>query len=138
MELISPVHGKIQYEIEEIVTFKKGIPGCEEYKTYVVKEIEESPFKILQCLENNELAFIIISPFDVIEDYEIKLTEEVIKNVKIECPEEVMLYSIVNLSSKVENITTNLRAPLVINIKEKLGEQLIVDRDNYKIKHPLM
>ena len=138
MELVSPVHGKIQYEIEEVITFKKGIPGCEEYKTYIVKEIEESPFKILQCLENEELAFIIISPFDVIEDYEIKLSEELIKNIEIKSPEDVVLYSIVNLSSKVENITTNLRAPLVLNIKQKLGEQLIVDKEDYKIKHPLM
>lgn len=138
MELISPVHGKIQYEIEEVITFKKGIPGCEEYKTYIVKEIEESPFKILQCLENEELAFIIISPFDVIEDYEIKLSEELIKNMEIKSPEDVVLYSIVNLSSKVENITTNLRAPLVLNIKQKLGEQLILDKEDYKIKHPLM
>ena len=138
MELISPVHGKMQYEIEEVITFKKGIPGCEEYKTYIVKEIEESPFKILQCLENEELAFIIISPFDVIEDYEIKLSEELIKNIEIKSPEDVVLYSIVNLSSKVENITTNLRAPLVLNIKQKLGEQLIVDKEDYKIKHPLM
>lgn len=138
MELVSPVHGKIQYEIEEVITFKKGIPGCEEYKTYIVKEIEESPFKILQCLENEELAFIIISPFDVIEDYEIKLSEELIKNMEIKSPEDVVLYSIVNLSSKVENITTNLRAPLVLNIKQKLGEQSILDKEDYKIKHPLM
>lgn len=138
MELISPVHGKIQYELEDIITFKKGIPGFEEYKTYVAKEIEESPFKILQCLENNELAFIIISPFDVVPDYEIKLSEEVIRNTKTDNSEDVILYSIVTISSKVENITTNLRAPLVLNIKEKLGEQLILDKDKYKIKHPLM
>lgn len=138
MELISPVHGKIQYELEEVITFKRGIPGFEEYKTYVAKEIEESPFKILQCLENNELAFIVISPFDVVSDYEIKISEEIIRNTKIDKQEDVILYSIVTINSKVENITANLRAPLILNIKEKLGEQLIVDRDEYKIKHPLV
>lgn len=138
MELISPIHGKIQYEAVEVITFKKGIPGCEEYKTYVIKEIEESSFKILQSLENNELAFIIISPFDVVEDYEIKLSEEIIKNIQIDNREDVAIYSIVNVSSKAENITANLRAPLIFNIKERFGEQLIVDKDGYKIKHPLM
>lgn len=138
MELVSKVHGKIQYELEEVITFKKGIPGFEEYKSYVASEMEDSPFKILHSIENNELAFVIISPFDVVSDYEIKLTEEIIKNIKIEKQEDVMLYSIVTVSSQVENITVNLRAPLVLNIKEKLGEQLIVDKDEYKIKHPLM
>lgn len=138
MELVSKVHGKIQYELEEVITFKKGIPGFEEYKKYVASQMEDSPFKILHSLDNNELAFVIISPFDVVSDYEIKLSEEVIKNIKIENPEEVLLYSIVTVSRKAENITANLRAPLVLNIKEKLGEQLIVDKDEYKVKHPLM
>ena len=138
MELISKVHGEIQYELKDIITFKKGIPGFDEYKTYVVKDMEESPFKILQCLENNDLAFIIISPFDVVSDYEINLSEEIIKNTNIDSPENVILYSIVTISSKAENITANLRAPLVVNIKEMYGEQLIVDKDVYKIKHPLM
>lgn len=137
MELISPVHGKINYEAKDIISFKKGIPGCEDYKTYVLKDIEESPFKILQSLENKELAFIVISPFDVVCDYEIKLSDEVVKNTEIKSPEDVLLYSIVTVNSKVENITANLRAPLVLNIKENFGEQLIVDKDIYKIKHPL-
>jgi flagellar assembly factor FliW len=37
----------------------------------------------------------------------------------------------------VEHITTNLKAPIIINIKQKLGEQIILDNDKYKIKHPL-
>ena len=120
MEIISPVHGKMTYEENEIIYFEKGVPGFDGLKKYIIKEVdEESPFKIMQSIEDVELGFIIISPFAVKEDYEIKLSQEIIENLNIQKQSEVLLYSIVKLDSKIENITANLKAPLVINIKPK-------------------
>ncbi|GAB6167717.1 flagellar assembly protein FliW [Clostridium carnis] len=139
MELVSPVHGKIIYDEDEIVTFKKGIPGFEDLKKYVIKKVSnESPFSIVQSIENKDIAFIVISPFDVESTYEIELSDEIIKKVEVVSPEDIMLYSIVTLNSKVENITANLKAPLVINIKKKIGEQFIGDKEIYQIKHPII
>lgn len=139
MEIISPVHGKLVYEENEIINFKRPIPGFKEYTRYIVKDIEGSePFKLLQSLDNCELAFIIISPFNVEDNYEINLSEETINRLQIESPEDVMLYSTVTLHSKVENITANLKAPIIININNKTGEQCIIDNEKYGIRHPLM
>ena len=64
MELISPIHGKMIYEENEIIYFEKGIPGFDNLKKYIIKEVgNESPFNILQSIEDKELGFIIISPF---------------------------------------------------------------------------
>ena len=117
MELISPIHGKMIYEENEIIYFEK-----------------ESPFNILQSIEDKELGFIIISPFFINDKYEIKLNDEVIKNLNLGDSEDVMLYSIVTLNSKAEEITANLKAPLVINIKNRKGEQYISDKEVYNIK----
>ena len=52
------------------VTFKKGLPGLDEYKDYEIQEIEGGEeFKLLQCNEKKE--------------YEIKITDEIIKNLSI-------------------------------------------------------
>ena len=65
------------------VTFKKGLPGLDEYKDYEIKEIEGGEeFKLLQCNEKKELGLVIISPFQVEKEYEIKITDEIIKNFK--------------------------------------------------------
>lgn len=135
MELISPIHGKIIYEKNEIIHFEKGLPGFSELKKYVIKQVqEESPFSILQSIEDKEIGFIIISPFFIKDNYEIKLSDEIINNLKLENSDEALLYSIVTLNSKIEEITANLRAPLVINIKNKKGEQYILDKEMYGIK----
>ena len=41
-------------------------------------------------------------------------------------------------SGLIDEITANLKAPVVINVNENLGEQVIIDKEKYKIKHPLV
>ena len=135
MEIISPIHGKMVYEENEIISFERGIPGFEYLKKFIIKEVgEDSPFNILQSIEDKDIGFIVISPFIIIDSYEMKLSEEILKNLRIKKEEEVVLYSLVTLNERVENITANLKAPLVINITNKKGEQYILDKENYKIK----
>ena len=64
MEIISPIHGKIIYEENEIIRFEKGIPGFQNLKKFVIKEIgEDIPFSVLQSLEDKDIGFLLISPF---------------------------------------------------------------------------
>ncbi len=138
MEILSPVHGKITYDEDEIIIFEKSIPGFNDVKRFILKEIEGSSFKLLQSIDDVTVGFVVISPFQVEEDYEINLSEEVIKTLEIKEATDVLLYSLVTLNSKVEKITVNLKAPVVINVNNKKAEQFIIDKAKYKIKHPLM
>lgn len=120
------------------ILFKKGLPGLEDYKRYELEDIEGTcEYKLLQSKEIDELGIVLTSPFSVVEEYEIKLTDEIIKNLEISSPEDVALYTTVNLNSDMKKTTTNLRAPIVINITNGLGEQLITENEKYKIKHPI-
>ena len=139
MEFISKVHGKINYEEKNIITFKKGIPGFSELKKFVIVDMEGyEPFKLLHSLENSEVALIVTSPYEFYEDYEIKLKDETINNLNIKEPCEVMVMSTVTLNSDVKKITMNLQGPIVINTSNNLGEQIIIDNSKYKVKTPLM
>ena len=75
--------------------------------------------------------------FDVIDNYEIEISDSLQKRLNIQKSTDVCLYSLITLSSNVNNITANLKAPLVINIKSMEGEQFITECDEYKIKHPI-
>lgn len=139
MNIETKYHGKVEYEEEEVITFPKGMLGFEDLKKFIICTAEENPlFKILHSIEDNAISFVVISPFEVMEHYEVRLSKDTINELNIEKEEDVILLNTVTLNSKVENITTNLKAPIVINIKEKLGEQIIIDNDKYKIKYPLI
>lgn len=135
MKFTTTYNGEINYEEKDIITIKKGIPGFKELTKFVIVDIEDNDvFKLIHSLEDPSLGLIILSPFEVVKDYEIKLNEEVIKELQIDKQDDVILYSIVTLSSDVNKITANLMAPIVINIKAKLGEQVIIENSKYKTK----
>ena len=139
MKFISKVHGEIEYEEKEVITFNKGIPGFNELKKFILLDLQEyEPFKLLQSLENDEIALIVTSPYEFFKDYEIKLNDETISNLKIDSPEQVMILTTVTLNSDVKKITTNLQGPIIINTSNNLGEQIILDNFKYEVKSPLM
>lgn len=134
----SKIHGDIKYEEKNIMTFSKGLLGFEDLKKYFLVDLEGiEPFKLLHSLENEDVGMIVISPYDFFQDYEIELTEDTVKNLDIQSPEEVIIINTVTLNSDPKKITTNLQGPIIINISNNLGEQIIVDNSKYKIKEPL-
>lgn len=121
------------------VVFEKGLPGFESHKNFEINDIEENQkFKVVNSLDDKSVGFIVVSPFDIKKDYEIKLDADTINSLKIDKPEEVLLLNIVTLGKKLEDSTVNLKAPLVISVKNKLGVQLILQDDKYDIKEPLI
>lgn len=138
MGKISTMYGEFEYSNDDIIKFNRGIPGLEEYTEYLLLKLEIDGFDLLQCVNNKEVGFVVTSPFDVVKDYEVKLTDEILKNLRIKEATDVKLLSLVTLNSDPEKITTNLKAPIVINVKENLGEQLLIDSAKYQLRHPLM
>ena len=139
MKFISKVHGEMQYEENNIITFNKGIPGFNELKKFILLDLQEyEPFKLLQSLEDDEISLIVTSPYEFFNEYEIKISDETIKNLKIDSPEQVMILTTVTLNSDVKKITTNLQGPIVINTSNNFGEQIILDNPKYKVKSPLL
>lgn len=120
------------------IIFERGIPGFEEYKYFRLSNIEGNEnFKMITSNENLNVGFVSISPFEVKKDYEINLSDEIINELNIEKPEDILVLNIITLGKTLETSTVNLKAPLIINIKNNKGKQLILQDDKYKIKEPL-
>lgn len=139
MVFISKIHGKLEYDEKDIIILKKGILGFDNIEKFILVELEEyEPFKLFQSLEDDEVGVILTSPFEVYNEYEVNLSKEIEKRLKIDNERDVLLLTTVTLNSDPKKITTNLKAPIVINKKLNLGEQIIIDDSKYKVKHPLL
>ncbi|KGM93161.1 flagellar assembly protein FliW [Clostridium botulinum] len=138
MKLKTKCHGIVEYKEEDVIEFKKGIPGFNKLKKFINFPIEDNEvFSVLHSIENSEIGFVVTSPFSVVKDYEIDIDDSVIERLNIEKEKDVLVLNTVTLHSKLQNITVNLCAPIVINIKTKLGEQIILNNGKYPIKYPL-
>ncbi len=120
------------------IIFKKGIPGFDDIRDFTIKNLEgNEKFKILEA-KNNEVSFVTINPFEIYSDYEINLSDEVVKELQIDKAQDVLVLSIITLGKTLESSTMNLQAPVVINVKNNLGKQFIMQNSEYKTKHPLI
>lgn len=138
MKFKTTCNGEIEYSDKDVLTFNKGIPGFKELKIFVIADIEDNEiFKLFQSLDDPDIGLVVVSPFQVMKEYEVNLNEEITEELDIKSPKDVVLYSVVNVNSDIKKITANLMAPIVINIKNNFGEQLILEKSGYKIKQPI-
>lgn len=130
--------GKIEIERDQIINFENGLPGFEEYREFILLPFaDDSPFIIMQSIVNPELAFITVEPGNLISDYEFEISDKKEKELKINSIEEILVLNIITLKDKIENITANLSAPIIINLKEKLGSQIILDNQKFSVRYPI-
>ena len=119
------------------ILFEKGIPGFENYRYFNVNIVEGIPrFYHIVSKEDSNIGFISISPFDIKKDYEIDLDDEFIKELDIKDEKDVLVICLITLGKSLKDSTANLKAPIIINIKNNRGKQLILQDDKYKIKEP--
>lgn len=139
MKLVTRNNATINYEQEDIIIFKKGLPGIENLTKFLLVPVEENEvFSILQSVEDSNVGLVVTSPFNFVDNYEIELQEGIKKELNIKAENEVYVLNTVTLNSDIKKITSNLKAPIIINIKEKLGEQIILNDEKYAIKYPLL
>ena len=138
MEILTRDFGKVNIDEDKIIQFPDGIPGFKDEKEFVLLPLDEdSLFVIMQSVNTPELAFITIEPRNIIKDYEFVISEKTEELLQIDGIEDIILLNIVNIKDKLKDMTINLAAPLVININENLGKQIILDDSNYPVKFKL-
>jgi len=137
MKLNTKNFGELDIDEKKIIAFPEGLPGFEEEKEFVIinNEDEENPFCWLQSVKNPDLAFVIVDPFFVFSDYSVDLSKTVQEKLKIKDEKDVAVYSIVVVPEDLKKMTANLLGPIVINVRERLGKQVILDDPRYTTKH---
>lgn len=138
MRYSSSIYGEFEYNQGDVVNLTKSLPGFDCLKKFALVDLKEyEPFKMFQSLEDKYVGLIVISPFDFYEEYEIDIADIVMRNLGIEDLKDMLILTTVTLNSDPKKVTTNLRAPIIINNSNRFGEQIILDTAKYKIKHPL-
>lgn len=121
------------------VTLKKGILGFENLKEYELLDIKNNnTLKEFNSIEENCIGFIVVSAFEIIEEYEIVLNQDIIEKLEVESPNDILIFNIITLGLTLKESTVNMKAPIVINVKNNYGMQVILEEEKYSIRHPLL
>ncbi|MDO8744551.1 MAG: flagellar assembly protein FliW [Candidatus Brocadiaceae bacterium] len=127
--------GNLIIEKENIITFEQGLLGFEELTQFAIVAVEEClPFEWLVSLEDPVVAFPILDPTLLFSDYKPSLTKDDLDLLDIKKEMDVEMVCIVTLGETPENVTLNLKGPILINMKNKMGKQIVLTEDYYRLK----
>lgn len=132
--------GELDINENSILRFEEGIPGFEEVKSFAVlaNDAKKTPFIWLQAVEQESPAFVMVNPFEVKPDYEFEIDDSTAEMLEIKDPSDVAIYSIVVIPDDISQMTTNLKAPIIINTANNKGRQMIMDKSPYETKHYIL
>jgi flagellar assembly factor FliW len=135
MNLSTSRFGKIGIADEEIITFDEGLLGFEDYHRYVVLNTDDgSPFRWFQCVDDGNLAFVIIEPLSFMFEYDLEISDSDAEFIALKRAEDAVLYVIVSIPQNPKDMTANLQGPLVINAANRKGRQIISSNSRHSVK----
>lgn len=138
MELETRAFGRIEIDESKALTLTESMPGFPDLKKFVVLDPDpENPFKWFQSIEEPDACFLISEPKLFFPDYEVKVHVSSLPDLEIEADTDTLVAVIINMGGEPSNMTANLRAPIVFNMKKNLCRQVILDDARYQVRTPL-
>ncbi len=131
--------GEVEIDETKIVEFAKGIFGFEETKKFIVlyDGEEGNPFAWLQAINEKDICLPMVNPMLWYPQYSPDVDDELIANIGELNQDALEIYTVVVIPEDIKNITTNLRAPIIMNKETRKGIQAVVNDDEYDIRHNL-
>ncbi len=134
MLLKTRLFGEVRVKDEEVIHFTKPILGFDDCRQYLLLENESMfPTFWLQSINDPNLAFPVISPFSVDENYSINLQALDLDDIRLKSIDDALVLTLMVVPQSISSIRTNLRAPIIYNPQKKIAKQLILYDEKYPI-----
>ena len=122
MKAKTRMFGEIDIQEDKIITLESGMIGFPDMQKFTLIFDEEKGSKShimwLQSMDDPQTAFPVINPVTIKEDYNPSVSEELLKPLGDMKQEDTFVLT-----------TVNLKAPIIINMSNNKGAQIIVEDD---------
>jgi len=136
--------GELEYQAEALFRFPSGLPGFEDHRNFVfLKKPGLEPLMFLQSLDTRNLCFILLPIRAIDQNFQLELTNDEIGEIGLGTERtpvigEDILCAAMICSGEREGPTANLMAPIVVNLHNNTGMQVVHAESTYSHRHPLL
>jgi flagellar assembly factor FliW len=133
----SPYPRSVAKLLDEPVVFQfhDGIPAFENSKRFVIILNQNiKPFVYLKSLDLDDLGFVCVDPFIVCKGYSVKIPAKDLSILGLKTPEHALVLCMVTVDKDPKNTTCNLLAPIILNVENHVGRQVILE-DSYPVRY---
>jgi flagellar assembly factor FliW len=123
---------------DQILWFDDGIPGFPHSRRFVLVEMgPDSPFQILQSVDEPDVSLIVTVPWLFFPDYDFELSELEQRELGIASAEETVVFSAVTLDGEHHRVYLNLLGPIVVNSTNRKGRQVVLVDTDLPVRAPV-
>lgn len=131
--------GELDVADDAVISMPDGMLGFSEIKRYVlIQHRDGSPFLWYQAVDEPNLAFVVVDAFTFFPDYEVVMSSEDVEVLKCTKPGDLAVFLVVVIPDNPEDMTANLRGPLVVNVDNKIARQVVLTDEKYSPHHSIM
>lgn len=128
--------GNLSLRTEEIILFPEGIHGFPSLKRFcIVDPSDDTLILWLQSLDEPAIAFPVLEPKIFKPEYLVRLSAAELRELKLADLKQISVFSILTIPGDIAEMSANLKAPVVINLKDRLAKQVVLQENEYSIKH---
>lgn len=130
--------GTLEVADADLIAIAGGLLGFPEYTKFCLVDPGDDVLIVwLQSLENPDLAIPVLEPKIYKTDYTVRLSAAELRELKLDNVNQSAVFTLLTIGDDISQMTANLKAPLVINLREKLAKQVVLQENEYTIKHPM-
>lgn len=141
MKITTKIVGEIEVDEAKIISFEDGILGFPDLKRFMLIHDEERDgnnlISWMQSIDEPGFAMPVIDPLRVCPDYNPVVEDELLKPLGELEGDELLVLTTVTVPPEIEKMTSNLKAPFIINAKNHKACQIILEEERYIIKYPI-
>ena len=137
MKITTRDFGELEIDEDTIINMPSGILGFENHTRYtLISPLGEDIFPMwLQSVEAPQPCFVVYDPMHIYPDYNFEITDEEQAQLKLSENDPYRVLTVAIVPDDYKKTTINLRCPLVINTRENIAAQIILE--DYDFKYPV-
>lgn len=130
--------GKVNVENEDLLVFPEGILGFQDLRQFVLlDDPNDDIFAWLQSCELSSIAFPVLEPEIFGQFYSVNLTKNENESLKLDVDQKPTFLNIITIPDDPTQMTANIKAPIVINAKQRLARQCVLQDNSLAIREPI-
>ncbi|MDR2337243.1 MAG: carbon storage regulator CsrA [Deltaproteobacteria bacterium] len=127
--------GELEINPSAVIEFPFGLVGIPDAHQFVMLEYS-SPFSWLHSIDHPDIAFVVINGAELEPQFDVQvLTAD--KDIDLRPNDEIALINVVTVRPNIQASTVNVKAPIVVNMRNKKAKQIIIDSTDLSINLPL-
>ena len=122
-----------------VIEMVRPMPGFPEQRRFALVRLDETgDLCSLRSLDDPELRFLVVPPARFFPDYAPEVEDDVIADLEIGSPEDVLLLVVLNAGTSLASTTANLAAPVLVNPATRRAGQIVLDEPGLPLAAPLI